>query len=619
MKIRSTLALLLLFAALCGAYWGMQHMRARRAGDAAQARRLFQFSPAEVTALGVKRIDGPMARARRQPDGAWQMTEPDPTIRPLNPLWDRVAANLAGFSNERTVAERPQDLKQYGLEPPALTVTAEAAGSEPVTLVFGDIEPTQRHRYARLNDGPVFLATTESFFELNRSMDELRHRFMVDDREANILDLQFAWIWTGEAGGKTPAVEEPPQVGDESVVIRVQRENPQSPWRMTQPATAPANQEAVDALLQAVQFSVGRGFVEKPENLSDYGLKPARARITVTDDKSGKAQTILVGTGENGNGPGGVFVQRAGETAVFIVDAQLYDLFPRSPLEWRERRLLTRRVSDLTRIDYRAADDAFVLAKDGTGGWVLESPKFDDVNTMAVSGYLAVFKETTATDILGGTPDQYGLDTPEVTIDLAYEDGQTARILLARDKAEPDKYYATQDTGAVITLTGVAATALVPGSGAFKSRDLLRFDKGAAVRVECALDGARLTLEKRHGQWIVTGPVPATQPLANQSDMDTLFGAVNPLQADSVEAETAPADLGPYGLTPPVFAFTVTVQDEKGGETVLGPLGVGAVTPDNSQLRFAAVAGKTGVFRVKQAVMEGIREAFAGISPPTPK
>ena len=48
-------------------------------------------------------------------------------------------------------------------------------------------------------------------------------------------------------------------------------------------------------------------------------------------------------------------------------------------------------------------------------------------------------------------------------------------------------------------------------------------------------------------------------------------------------------------------------------------MGVGAVTPDNSQLRFAAVAGKTGVFRVKQAVMEGIREAFAGISPPTPK
>ena len=611
MRLRSTLALAALLAALCAAYWGMQHLGARRAAVVQQGKLLFQFKPDAVRGLTIHQVNGVPVAAERDAGGPWRITAPNPTIRPLQILWNRVSEKLAGMNNERTVADNPGDLKQYGLDVPQLSVEVRTEGAAPETIYVGDVEPTQRYRYARIGNGPLFLLSTDSFFELNRSLDELRHRFAVDDRDANINKLQFAWIWTGELPSDRPVPESPPQVGEESTVIHVERDNPKSPWRMVGPVVAAANQEAIDAFVKEVQFATGRDFVDKPENLSDYGLKPARARITVVDDRSGKAQTILVGRLEEKGKTGGLYIQHVGQDAVFQIDGQLWTLLPKSPLQWRERRLLTRRVTDVNRIEFHGKGDAFTLAKDEKGEWKLEMPSIQDVNQFAVSGYLAVFKELKGESFAVGQPAEFGLDNPETTIDLRYEDGNTAQIRIAPSAKEPGLYYTTQDTGAIMTLKGVAADALLAKSDSFRSRELLRFNKAEAARMELQFENLGLIMEKRDGQWEVTAPT--TIHLENQSDAEAILSAVCPLMAVRVESETTPQDLERYGLVKPVLGIYVTVHaGETGKDTRYGQLRVGGVAPDNSQERFAMVDGKTGVFRVTQEVVQNVREALRG-------
>lgn len=611
MRLRSTLALSVLLAALCAAYWGMQHINLRRATLAQQAKAAFAFKPDALRALTIHQVNSDPVSVERDAGGPWRITAPNPTIRPLQLLWNRMAEKFAGLNNERTVADKPGDMKQYGLDVPQLSVEARADGAEPVKLFVGDVEPTQRYRYACLGDGKLFLISTDAFFELNRSLLDLRHRFVVDDRDANVNEVQFAWIWTGDQPSDRPVPENPPAVGEESTVIRVVRDNPKSPWQMIAPSAAPANQEAIDAFVKEVQFANGRDFVDKPENLADYGLKPARARITMVDDRSGKAQNILIGRLETKGDKGGLYVQHVGQDAVFQIDGQLWTLLPKSPLQWRERRLLTRRVSDVSRIEFHGKGDAFTLAKDDKREWKLELPALQDVNQFTVSGYLAMFKELAGESFPVGSPAEFGLDNPETTIDLRYDDGSTAQIRMAPSAKEPGLYYATQDTGAVVTLKGVSADALMARSDSFRSRELLRFNKAEATRMQLQFEKLGMIIEKRDEQWVVTAP--STVQLANQSDAEAILSAICPLMAARVESETTPQDLDRYGLMKPVFSIYVNVRAAATGlDTRYGQLRIGGVTPDNSQERFAMVDGKTGVFRVNQELVQNIREALRG-------
>lgn len=606
MRPRSTLVLVAVLVLLCAGYWGMNSLRARRVEEAQQARRIFDFEGARVKRMGIAQINQPVVEGERVAEGRWRITAPNDTIPPLHPLWDRVAERLAGLVNQRTVLSSPGDLAQYGLDVPALTVTAEVEGRAPLRLVFGDVEPTQRNRYARLDDGPLFLVPTESFFELNRSLEELRHRFLVENREADILEVQFAWVWTGNPDAPE---EEQPELGEESTVITLKRDAPGAPWRMTSPVEAPANQERAEEFVKEVQFAVCRNYVDNPGDLSDYGLKPPAARITVADSAGGRAQNILIGALDAQGGRGGVYAQVAGRQAVFQVDAHLLTLLPRTPLQWRENRLLTRRVTDIRRIDYRRGGDGFVLEKDGAGEWKLVSPAMEDVNQFAVSGFLAVFKES------GGTPLDIRpatLDTPGVTMDITYDDGGTARLVMAPSAEDPETWHATQDSGGVVEMKGVAVDALLTDSADFRSREVLRFPAPDAVRLEFQFENLGVVMEKRHGQWVVTRPEGLR--LTNQSDADLLMGAVNPLRASGVEREEAPDEPALFGLDKPVFTLYVTVSDPAaaGGETRLGPLKIGAVSKEHPQERYAVCDGRAGLFRVDQEVVDTLREAMRG-------
>ncbi len=604
MKPRHTLGLFLLLAALCAGFYGMRHYNARRTEEARVAKQVFSYGPEAIERIIIDRIDEPAFAAERTQAGPWRITEPNPTIRPFTQLWDRLATHLADLSNEHTVLAPPFELAPYGLDAPALTLTHAAADGKEHVLEFGDLEPTQRHRYARLNGGDLFLVKTDAFFELNRSLLDMRHRFLVDDREADILELEFAWFWTG-----SEEEEGRPKPGQESVTVAVRRENVGASWRLVAPVEGPANHEAVQALVDDVRFAVCGAFIDAPEDLSDYGLDPPRARITVKDAKEGRRQTILLGGVDESPEKKGVFAKQEGQDAVLIIDGHLLTLLPQGPFDWRDRRLLTRRVADLNRIEYATEHDGFTLEKQADGEWRLAAPSLDHVNHLAVSGFLRCVKEVEGDEFVeGATSDM----TVAARIVLRYDDGSDANIVVYADPEKPDAYLASQDSGSLMRLSNVAAMMLLIDSEAFRSREMQRFTKAEVEEIEFTFEGTAHHLLKRHDQW--TLQAPPDKQLHNQSDVDTLLSALTPIHALSVAEAETPADLAPYGLDAPVFAATLVLgrdSAETPAQRIL--FAIGAANPANANERYASSSARPGIFLISQEVMDQIREALRGI------
>ncbi len=397
----------------------------------------------------------------------------------------------------------------------------------------------------------------------------------------------------------------------------VERAAEDASWRMAAPVDAPADQEAVNALAAAVQFGLARDFIDAPEDLRDYGLLPPSVRITVLDAREGLRQTLFIGdsASPSENGPKGIYAKWEHRPSVFLVDPDFISKFPASPDAFRDRHLLMRAVSDIQALEYRSSGEDFRIEKDPEQGWKMVRPAFADLDQVALSRYLGMLKAAAAIGFPDRSPSECGLDSPEAALTLTYAPGTPEGVIrLAPNPADESLYYGTQDSGVVVLLDATLAGRLKTNAAAFRSRELLRFPKADAVKLEFRFDAVDYIFEKLHGRWVVR--MPENARLANQSDVEMLIDAVNPLTG-SAEPEPG-SDLAAYGLDVPRFSLVVTTRsaDDPSQESQWGPVAIGNVTSDDSQRRYATSAGREGVFRVSQSVIEAVREALRGVQTP---
>ena len=607
MKPRHTFGLLLLLLLLCALYYGMQYYQVQKEESDRVAREVFSFAPEEVQQLVINRIDEDPCKGERNEDGIWRILEPNPTIVPFQMMWERVTERLAHTLNEHTVLSAPKDLAQYGLDTPILTISGRTNDGFTFILNFGEVEPTQRSRYAQLNGGDLFLINTDTFFELNRPLIDLRYKFLVDDREAAPLEMEFAWIWTGAKEKK----EGQPEIGTESIVIKVKRDAPEAPWRLTAPEEAPANYAAVKALADEVQFAVGKEFIDNPEALSDYGLDPPQARISLKDNRSGRKQTLWIGGHDESPEKKGLFVKRDIEDAVIVIDPHLMALLPKDPLAWRDKRLLTRRVSDINLLEYSTEFDRFVLKKDDKGHWSLVEPLMDVVNEQGVSGFLSFFKDLEGEEFVEAVKAD-AFASPKARIKLHFDDGSDAEILLAAAPDNPENTIALQDSGGVVTLSSSAAKMLLTDSENFRSREILRFNKTKVTGLQFTVDNVAYHIVQRHNRWILQ--MPENMKLHNQADVGTLLDAVNPLFMNRCFLAETPEGLDLYGLDAPTLDLTITLTAEPPQAPPTLTLRIGKPNPANPDERFALSSERPGIYLISQEVINQIREALKGIN-----
>ena len=615
MSFRSTIVLLIAFLALCAGYWCMIRFESKAAVEDVEAHKVFSFASTDVVSLEVQRAEEAPVAAKRESGKPWMMTKPNAVIEPNQVVWDRLATSFADLVEERILEPTNEKAAQYGLDKPVLKVIGQTSDGQPFSCTFGAADPTQTGRYAMGQDGRIFLIFSKAFQDMDKPLDALRKPYVLDSGDKVITKIEFARYWT-ERREQNAKEKGKVAIGEESLVITVEKDA-NGLWRMKTPYEAAANQQLVNTVVRYVQFATGRNYIDTPQNLKEYGLDPAECRVTVYTEGS-NPQTLFIGdpeptlkkTNAKSTDPVGYYAKVADRPSVFVLDGVIAGMFPETPDAFRENRMMSRPANTLNKIHYAAMETDLVLEHDPQQGWSMVGLQPGETDQVAVSHFITLLTSMKGKGFPGDPQPHFGLDKPAINITLGFKDDATpAEIKVGSKMSDTEQYYAMQDNGIVTLLNGIDVTTLTKTILDFRSKDLLQFPKMGTSRIVLEIDGVPYIFNKLRGEWHVLAPENKT--LTNPEAIDTLAGTLSETRATTIETMEANPNLAAFGLDAPVATVSVNfLQEGATTETTIGPLKIGKPDPQNSQLRYALVGSKAGVYKVKQELVDQFRDVI---------
>ncbi len=608
MSTRATVALVLVFAGLLTAYWVTGRIERNVIKQAAEAKKLFDFAPEDITTLSIARHGEAPVEALRKDDGQWTIAAPYPHVRPNGPVWTALTIVVASLTNEREIDAGTDALADYQLEAPVLSVIFGTKQGQLSQVAFGALDPTQVNRYARLGEGQVFLCPARFFQALNRGLQELRDTRMFAHLGEGVERIDFERHATEGAD----EIEDPGMAArargiDETYVLAEDGE-----WRLSKPVDATASQAKLDALASWLRFATGRGYIDEPESLSDYGLDPPYAELTAYGP-TGEGLTLLIGWPSGDEDKPGLFVKRADNPSVFVAEAHLVTLLPAGPGDFREGRLFTREAKNLKTIRYLDSRSEMLLENDPDEGWRLVDPPADDTDQFAVSMYIAVLKSIQGLSFPEGD-EALSIESPRLSLEFTYTDGappSSIRIGGPVPSSNPIVFSALQDIGAATTISFDSFRNLQADSFRFRIKTLFPFRRDAVRGVDLTFDDRHYVFGYENGVWTLSEPRGAR--LETQSDVHSLIDTFSTTLAKGIADPPPAADV--QGRNDPILTVVFEVVDDPLTDTrrTVGPVHVGNRLTSNSRQRFLWIEGKAPVYHVDQALIDGVRDALRGV------
>jgi hypothetical protein len=434
--VRSFLVLLVIAAAL-GGY--LYYDSKRAPGDEKKQEKVFAgVASDKIERLVVKSASGDQTTVEKQ-GTAWQVTQPAPAAADEAEV-SGITSNLASLEVQRVVDEQATDLKQYGLDPARIEVTFTFAG-KPQKLLIGQKTPTGTDLYARLPDKPrVFLVASYLESTFNKSSFDLRDKTIlkIDREKVDRLEIE------------TP-----------DRTLRVAKQG--ADWRIASPVEGRADFGAVEGIIGRLNTTPMKA-ITAPEaaDLKEYGLDKPAATVRVA---SGSAQAGLA-IGKSA-GDGVVYAKDLSRPMVFTIESALLDELKKPADDFRVKDLFDARSFNTTRIEIARNGQTTTFEKTkGKEEWKQLTPSAKAADAAKVDALLTALSSTRASsfvDKIAGT----GLENPEITVSIAYEDGQKhEKVAFARKGADA---YARRDGDAAAAK--IDATAL---DGIIKAIDGLK-------------------------------------------------------------------------------------------------------------------------------------------------
>lgn len=608
MRPRTTVALGVVFLAMVFAYAFTNVQAHREVYRAWEAKRLFTFAPEDVTTLSILQQGGEVVEAVRGANGTWAFVGDNAPAVPNGPLLDQLAAVVAVTTNERPIAESAPDRTLFELDPPKLVVEAGTKGGELVQFNFGGLDPTGRHRYTQLGDGPVFLARAEVYSALDRGLFALRDRRIFTNLADGMTRVDYERLPT-ETEGAANLEESIKQAS--AAIQETYTKQASGEWHITAPADVRARQDRLRLLETALLQLEGQEYIDEPENLADYGLSTPFARLTVYG-KDGASQTLLLGWMLDDTENPGWYVKRADQRNVAVVDARLLSIMPSEPMAFREKRLFTGEAKNLKSLRYRDGASEITLTNDAEKGWTLDGAGANETDQAAVSLYLATLKMIEADAFPEGeAAAQFG----EPRVAIAFDFGTTALATHIEigglvPGSDPIQLFARQDFGPVAAIAFEKFQAIQAQAFKFRVKNFFSFDPAAAEEVALSFEGVAYRFVKKDGVWTVAEP--AGQRLDRQAGL-TVF--LDTLSQTTIKGEaTPPPSAEVQGLEAPMLEITVTLGGAD-ARTTLGPIRVGNLKAAEARERFVTISGRAGIYYVDQGLVDAARRCLTTVQP----
>ncbi|MBI2461271.1 MAG: DUF4340 domain-containing protein [Candidatus Rokubacteria bacterium] len=583
MRARTTVILAILFAALAAFYYVYEvRLGPDRERAEAERHRLFALEAKDVEELLLRR-GGEMIRLRREGE-EWRLIEPV-RARTEPGVVEGIVSSLASARIEREVEANPTSVAEFGLDPPAVEITLRAKGEER-GLRLGAKSPTGVWVYAQERGRPaVFLLSDFILRDARKTPEELRDKTVLAFEVQDVTALEI------RTRGRVLRAEERAGEG----------------WRLARPLEVRADQGRIREFLDTLKAARIKAFVEEaPAAVARYGLaEPLRVTLWLGRETARTAKTLLLGRADQARG--GIYAQREGEPAVFLVGEELPGAVPLTVTALRDKTVVDYDRGKLGKVAIESPKGRVVLVKEGPG-WRLTEPLAAEADDRAVSDLLSALGDLRAKEFLAEAPRglaRYGLDRPEVRVSLWEQEAEApVRLLLApaRDR-KGMAYAAVAGRGPITLVEAEALRVLARSPHDLRDRSLFgTLDPRAVRSIRLTLGETRVVLERRgEEEWRMLEPRRAR---ARASRVNDLLWTLQGLRWRAT-AEGEPARLG---LEPPRLAVSLLGSD--GQE--LGALHVGRVEEGEA---YVQVPGRSELYVVETKALGDLPEGPDDLAP----
>ncbi len=341
-------------------------------------------------------------------------------------------------------------------------------------------------------------------------------------------------------------------------------------WRLKAPVDYPADVDAVDRALRALEKLASTATIEaRPDDLEPFGLGATRKHVTVKSS-DGEPRTLYLG----GNTPvaGGRYVELAEDgKRLFVVSAGSLGGLTPGLVELRDKRLVRVPPREVEELAIRAGGALIVRAKKVDGEWALVEPEAapaDEEKIRRVLDDLALARASAFEDSPGPRA-SYGLESPSVEIE-ARAGTVEERLLLA--EVESKHWLERVGDPVILAVNERVSTSIPREFFAYRAKRVLTLDVEQVHSLEIGFprEGQTHRLIREGEVWKAERDGLELKPL----EVEDLLYALADLDATGLEG-TSP-DRTQIGLEPALAK--IAAFDEK--NALLGEIAFGDPHPE---------------------------------------
>jgi len=380
------------------------------------------FHADDVERFSVTR-NGNTVTSERTGGDDWIITEPVEFAADSTEIYDVLdyvtEAEAVNFFDDEA-----ENLSEYGLENPVITLVLTDTEGAASTLIIGD-EDENGDYYALWEGMPwIFTVSDKVKNKLTLTEESLMEKILLDYTVADVTDF-------------TLETEH-----DSFVVSRTE-----DGWEIEEPEELKGDKTAIDNLLFDFKDLRFDEVVEKPtDNADGYGMNDPRISLSVVyaEDEEGEDEASLIFGEEKDEG---AYVRAIRDDADFVAFVTLDDPGALSPtlFDLMDKSLLTFEPDDVERVVIDWEGDSYEIEKKKKK-WEMIAPEEADVSVEMMTYLLLGISDLAYYDVMYDTTENlepFGLDDPVISISLFdAEDAELGEILLGEEDEEHEHYPA---------------------------------------------------------------------------------------------------------------------------------------------------------------------------------
>lgn len=543
MRFKSTLILGIVFLALAAYVYFFEVKGAGRREET--PKEILPFDRANLEELRLTYPDRAVLCLRDSAD-VWHLVEPIETRASQEEI-EEILTCLDGATIRRTVADSAENLADYGLDRPQITLGIRQEEEERYrSLMLGAKNPTGTYAYAKRGDEPpIFLVSSSLLSSLEKSLHDLRFKRVLDFEKGEVNRISL----TRQR---------------ESIVCSKSLDQ----WMLERPIRARADGDEIEKIVRRLHEARAKEFVaEEIDDEKKYGFDRPEVIVELFTGERNGLKSLAIGKREGGR----YYAKDASRDPVFTVDSSLVSVLMKEATELRDKSVLAIRPYKVQRIRLEREQTALVCQKDSLSTWQIVEPIQVRADGSKINDLLWDLEGLEAEEFVSDSPAQltpYGLAEPKIRIELQMEGDSTAQILSVGGTRGEKVYVKNSSAPSVYLVDSQFLDRVGEDVSHFRDRKILRFYTYQVRGIEI-VRGERTWAWRKDsgGDW--KGPAGRL--------VEKLLSDLQSLKAEEF-VEDNPSDLSVYGLTEPRCRVTLQLEekppqvllvgDEKGGGKV---------------------------------------------------